>query len=114
MAWIVLVDHTHPVSYSVDKAVGLLYMILKFFEGMRSMTIHIDLDTLCKKIESAIPTAKATIDRNTNQIIVTFNNRPDVEVALLTPWYQMQIKKGMLKEEDLSDLLYSIRSISLN
>ena len=58
--------------------------------------MKIDLENLCRKVEAAEPTARTRAVPEQNQIIVTFTNRPDVEVALLTPWDQMQIKRGWM------------------
>ena len=74
--------------------------------------MKIDLETLCRKVEAAEPTARAKAVPEQNQIIVTFVNRPDVEIALLTPWYQMQFKKGWMDNEDIAELLVSTRQIA--
>ena len=76
--------------------------------------MKIDLETLCRKVEAAEPNAKAKAVPEQNQIIVTFANRPDVEIALLTPWYQMQIKKGWMESEDMVELLLSVRLVANN
>ena len=71
--------------------------------------MKIDLETLCRKVEAAEPNAKAKAVPEQNQIIVTFTNRPDVEIALLTPWYQMQIRRGWMENEEIVELLLSIK-----
>ena len=74
--------------------------------------MKIDLETLCRKVEAAEPNAKAKAVPEQNQIIVTFANRLDVEIALLTPWYQMQIKKGQMESEDVVALLLGLKRIA--
>ena len=74
--------------------------------------MKIDLETLCRKVEAAEPNARAKAVPEQNQIIVTFTNRPDVEIALLTPWYQMQIKKGWMESDDMAELLCMIERIA--
>ena len=74
--------------------------------------MKIDLETLCRKVEAAEPNVRAKAVPEQNQIIVNFTNRPDVEIALLTPWYQKQIKQGSFLKEDLTALLISIKRIA--
>ena len=74
--------------------------------------MKIDLETLCRKVEAAEPNAKAKAVPEQNQIIVTFANRPEVEIALLTPWYQRQVKKGWMKNQDILELLFDIRRLA--
>lgn len=45
----------------------------------------ITLEELSRRIEEDVPTAKALPISHANQIIISFSNRPDVEVSLLTP-----------------------------
>ena len=74
--------------------------------------MKMDLKTLCLKVEAAVPTIRAQALPDQNQIIVTFTNRPDVEISLLTPYLQGQIKKGKLEPDDLATLLSSIEGIA--
>ncbi len=76
--------------------------------------MNITLDSICKKVEAAVPTAKATSVADLDQVIVTFSNRPEVEIALLTPWYQKKVREGTLELADLIDLILSIRRIALS
>lgn len=76
--------------------------------------MKIDLYTLGHKVEVAVPSVNATVFPEQNQIIVTFANRPDVEVALLTPWLQRQIRNGHISDEEFFDILSSIQRISNN
>lgn len=74
--------------------------------------MKMDLDTLCGKVEATALTAHAFPIVETNQIIVTFTNRPDIEIALLTPYAQQQLAAGRLDYELLADMLKSIRSVA--
>lgn len=73
--------------------------------------MKMDLETLAKIVEEQVPTARATCVPEVNQIIVAFMNRPDVEVALLTPYYQSSIKAGSLDVADIDDLVESVRML---
>lgn len=55
--------------------------------------MKIDLDFLCNRIEATVPTAKATALPDVNQVIVSFSSRPDIEIALLTPYYLTRVQK---------------------
>lgn len=70
------------------------------------------LTELAKKVETAEPTAHCQIDSYGCQIIVRFDKRPDVEIALLNPMAQKQIKKSCLDADTLTDLLFSVKRIS--
>ena len=50
--------------------------------------MQIDLETLCRKVEQAEPTAHCLPLPGNDQVVVTFGNRPDVEIALLIPYAQ--------------------------
>ena len=64
----------------------------------------ITLEELSRRIEEDVPTAKALPISHANQIIISFSNRPDVEVSLLTPWYQMRLSNGILSDADIGEL----------
>lgn len=70
------------------------------------------LERLKGLIEKAEAAAVCQIDKPHNQIYVRFANRQDIEIALLVPLQQRAIAKGYLEDEDLSDLLFSIRRIA--
>ena len=74
--------------------------------------MKMDLETLCRRVEATVPTARATAIPEANQIVVTFTNRPDVEVALLTPYYQAKLSKGIIESDDLIALLLELKRIS--
>ncbi len=75
--------------------------------------MQIDLETLCRKVEQAEPTAHCHPLPGNDQVIVTFDNRPDVEIALLIPYVQQQIRKGYLDDKLYTDLLFSVRRIAI-
>lgn len=70
--------------------------------------MKMDLETLARIVEERVPTAKAICFPEANQIVVTFTQRPDIEVALLTPWFQKQIKKGDLELPELREIIESV------
>lgn len=74
--------------------------------------MKIDLDMLSEKVKQAVPTATTRICPQQNQIIVGFINRPDVEIALLTPYDQIQMKKNQMASEHIAELLMSIMRIA--
>ena len=75
--------------------------------------MRIDLETLCRKVEQAEPTAHCRPLPGNDQAVVTFDNRPDVEIALLIPYAQQQIRKGYLDDDVYTDLLFSVRRIAI-
>lgn len=75
--------------------------------------MKMDLETLASIVEERIPTAKTTCMPRYNQIVVTFTNRPDVEIALITPWLQKSIQGGKLDSDDLLYLIQSVRCLAL-
>lgn len=74
--------------------------------------MKIDLNALCDKVEAAVPTARATAVPEINQVIVSFTNRPNVELSLLTPSQQGLLKSNEISAEDLAELLLSIKRIA--
>lgn len=70
------------------------------------------LERLKGLVEKAEAAAICQIDKPHNQIYVRFSNKQDTEIALLVPLQQRAIAKGYLEDEDLSDLLFSIRRIA--
>lgn len=74
--------------------------------------MKMDLETLAKIVEERVPTARATCVPEVNQIVVTFTNRPDVEVSLLAPYLQSQLRMGRIGTDDLSELLFTLRRIT--
>lgn len=74
--------------------------------------MKIDLNALRDKVEAAVPTARATTVPEINQVIVSFTNRPNVELSLLTPSQQVLLKSNEISAEDLAELLLSIKRIA--
>ena len=74
----------------------------------------ITLEELSRRIEEDVPTAKALPISHANQIIISFSNRPDVEVSLLTPWYQMRLSKGILSDADIGELKKELIRLTCN
>jgi len=70
------------------------------------------LESIAQKVESAEPTAHCYIDKRNCQIVVSFDKRPDTEIALLTPYAQGQVKKGKLDNDLYSEMLFSVRKIA--
>lgn len=71
-----------------------------------------DLETLAKIVEEQVPTTKTNIFPEANQIVVTFTNRPGVEVALLTPWLQKKVLEKNVTHEELFSLIEELNSIA--
>lgn len=72
----------------------------------------ITMSQLCAMLEVAAPTARATPATNQAQVIVTFTNRPDVEIALLTPWQQRELRTGTLDADTITELIFTIRKLA--
>ena len=70
------------------------------------------LEMIAAAVERAEPAARCQIDTWGCQINVSFDTRPDVEIALLTPWAQKEVRSGAINQDTLSDLLFSIRTIA--
>ena len=100
-------ESTYKESYIAALKTNTL--LDKFREELR---LKIDLPTLCHEVEKAENTAHARLNYEHNQIIVSFDRRPDVEINLLTPWQQSQIKTGEMNAEDIADLLLSVKRIA--
>lgn len=72
----------------------------------------ISIEELANKVEAAEKTSHCLIDKSNNQIIVSFDNREDIEIALLNPYAKMQIIKGKLDDDIYSELLFSVKKIA--
>ena len=70
------------------------------------------LEKIAGGVERAEPTAHCRIDPFSCQVIVSFDRRRDVEVSLLTPMAQSQVKKGKLDQDLYSEMLFSARKIA--
>lgn len=70
------------------------------------------LEKIVRGVEKAEPTAQCRIDPSSCQIIVSFERRKDVKIALLTPMAQSQVKRGRIDQDLYSDMLFSVRRIA--
>ena len=70
------------------------------------------LEKIAKGVEAAEPTAHCFIDKWGCQIIVSFDKRPETEIALLTPYTQGQVKKGKLDNDTYTEMLFSVKKIA--
>ena len=76
--------------------------------------MKMDLETLAKIVEERVPMARATCVPEVTQIVVMFTNRPDVEVALLTPFQQKELKLGDFSSEELFEMVSTLSQIAEN
>ena len=70
------------------------------------------LAALAGNIEKAVPEARCQVLEAQGQIVVQFTNRPDVELSLLTPMQQRQLRDGFLDPDDYTEMLFSLRQIA--
>ena len=70
------------------------------------------LEKLADIVERKIPTARCEVVQAAMQIIVTFTNRPEVSIALLTLAYQKALRDNKLDLYDLNILLESLRKVA--
>ena len=70
------------------------------------------LEKLADIVERKISTAQCEVVHEAMQIIVTFTNRPEVSIALLTPAYQSAMRDNKLDLYDLNILLESLRKVA--
>lgn len=74
--------------------------------------MKMDFEKLTRIVEERVPTARATYVPEAKQIVVTFTNRPGVEISLLTPWHQNNLNRGDMSYDDLEELLHSVRTLA--
>ena len=67
------------------------------------------LDKIAVLVEHSESTAHCAVNATIPQITVTFDERPDVSLSLLTPTIQNRIKIGRLDEDDISELLHFVK-----
>ena len=67
---------------------------------------------ICGLVEDKVPGTKCIVSPYGDQIAVLFDNQPDKVIHLLTPYYQMQLKKGLIEEKDLELLIAEVRRIA--
>lgn len=70
------------------------------------------LSTLASNIERTVPGSHCQVLPTQNQIVVRFDSRPDVELSLLTPMQQRQLRDGYLDPDDYSELIFTLRKIA--
>ena len=70
--------------------------------------MKMDLEALAKVLEEQIPNVITICVPEINQIVATFVDRPDVEIALLTPSYQTKIIRNGLESIGLSQNICSM------
>ena len=73
---------------------------------------NLSANDICNIIEKEVPGTKCTISPTIDQIAVQFSNRPGIVIHLLSPYYQLQLKKNCISEEDISQLISEVRKIS--
>lgn len=70
------------------------------------------LEYIANKVESAEQTAHCFIDKWNCQVIVSFDKRADTKIALLTPMLQKDVRAGKIDNNDLIDMVLSVRRIA--
>ena len=73
--------------------------------------MNMDLETIAGIVNSHVCGATAICLPEINQVIVRFKTRPDVDVALLTPWQQNKIKRNAFDTDELFPLLSELNTI---
>lgn len=74
--------------------------------------MKMDLETLARIVEERVPIARTTCVPEAFQIVVALTNRPDVEVALLSPYYQTVVRTGSMDDADVDELVDSVKMLS--
>ena len=74
--------------------------------------MKMNLEKLARIVEESAPNVKTVCFPEENQIVVSFADRPDVEVSLLTPWMQKKLKNNELDSDELFLILTEINSIN--
>lgn len=77
-----------------------------------SERIPMTLAALADKIEKAVQEARCQVLAAQGQIVVRFMNRPDVELSLLNPMQQRQLRDGYLDPDDYSEMIFTLRKIA--
>lgn len=68
--------------------------------------------SICKTVEENVSGTHCFISPIGDQIAVVFDNRPDIVIHLLTPYYQKLLKSGKLTENDVDQMIEKIQNIS--
>ena len=72
----------------------------------------VTLAALAGNVERAVPGSHCQVLPTQNQIVVRFDSRPDVELSLLTPMQQRQLRAGSLDPDDYSEMLFTLHKIA--
>lgn len=67
---------------------------------------------ICQVIEREITGIKCSVSHAGDQIAIRFEKRPDIVIHLLTPYYQQQIRKGGIPEDEIPRLIFDVRKIA--
>ncbi len=67
---------------------------------------------ICDYVENKVPGTRCIVSPYGDQIAVLFDNQPDKLIHLLTPYYQMRLKKGLIEEKDLDLLIGDVSRIA--
>ena len=73
--------------------------------------IRMTIEELAKKVEQSVPEAHCQLLAAQNQVVVRFSTRSDIEVSLLTPMLQKQLRAGYIDQDSLSTTLFELRRI---
>lgn len=71
----------------------------------------INLSSLCNAIESQVSGVSLIPLEIERQIKVLINERPDVQIFLLTPWYQQRLKASLLCQADVDDPIRELKRV---
>ena len=74
----------------------------------RNLSAH----EICQIIEREIPGTRCTVSPAIDQIAVQFEERPEIVIHILTPYYQQQLKRKGIPEENISKLISDVRNIA--
>ena len=74
----------------------------------------VTIGEICQMVSENVSAVRCTVSPSGDQIAVEFNNRPDVVIHLLTPYYQNKLKNGGIPEEDIPPLIDEVRKLAEN
>ena len=70
------------------------------------------LAALASNIEETVPEARCQVLSAQSQIVVQFTTRPKVELSLLTPMQQRQLRDGYFDPDDYSEMVFTLHKIA--
>lgn len=76
------------------------------------MKRNLSANEICRIIEKEVSGTRCTVSPTSDQIVVQFEKRPEIIIHLLSPFYQILIKKGGIPEEEISLLVSDVRKIA--